>query len=293
MLFTITVSALAWAGAEYYRVNKYYLKQHWRNAVRRLYASRGWDDPYPQRGRVRIQHANKDSFDLGSLKFWSSFTPAQELMLPIIAFCSAVYGLWQYPAFGLRWMYKNFSHMPGSGVSRTLLTSAFSHANLWHLGFNMLALWSFTEVAYPLMGPEYYLATVASGAVVASMAQHVYGTLTVANPALGASGFVFSIVTYVALSYPNNQALLFFIIPAPLLGLLKGLVAFDLIGLTGIWGHFGLRLAHAAHLGGVAVGAGFWWLHQRENRRRLANALPEEVVSLWNKSYNAVINTAR
>lgn len=215
------------------------------------------------------------------------------MIIPLIAICSGIYGLWQFPVFGLRWMYKNFTHIPDSGISRTLFTSAFSHATLLHLAFNMIALQSFSEAAYPLLGPEYFLATVASGAVVASMAQHVYGTVTTSNPALGASGFVFSIVTYVALSYPNNQALLFFVIPASLMTLLQGLVVFDLIGLTGLYNRFNFRLAHAAHLGGVTLGAAVWWLHQRENRRKLANALPEEAVGLYNKSYDAIIKRYR
>jgi rhomboid-like protein len=294
MLFTIGVSAIAWMSAEYWRVNKYFIHREWRQYKRELYEKLGLPDPNPPLSRGRIQPADRSAFSLSRGGLLDGLTPAQRLMLPIIAVCSGVYGLWNFPIFGLRWMYKNFAHIPDSGISRTLLTSAFSHATLMHLAFNMLALWSFSEAAYPLLGPEYYLATVASGAVVASMAQHVYGTVTHSNPALGASGFVFSIVTYVALSYPNNQALLFFVIPAPLLGLLQGLVVFDLVGLTGIWGRlFNFRLAHAAHLGGVTLGAAVWWLNQRDNRRRLANALPEEAVGLYNKSYDALIRRSR
>jgi len=293
MLFTIGVSALAWTSAEYWRVNKYFIYKEWRQYKREMYEKLGLPDPYAPPSHGRIQGISSNLvFGRGGLL--GTFTPAQQLMLPMVAFCIGVYGMWQFPFLGLRWMYKNFSHIPESGISRTLLTSAFSHATLMHLAFNMLALWSFSEAAYPLLGPEYYLATVASGAVVASMAQHVYGTVATSSPALGASGFVFSIVTYVALSYPNNQALLLFVIPAPLLGLLKGMVLFDLVGLTGVWTHFfNFRLAHAAHLGGVFVGAVVWWLNQRENRRKLANALPEEAVGLYSKGYDALIKRHR
>lgn len=276
-LFTIGVSAVAWTAAEYWRVNKYQIYRSYRNW------STGDSSP------------NLWLSFLNPFAYLGIFTPAQQLMIPIVAFCGGIWGLWQYPVFGLRWMYKNWSHIPESGLSRTLLTSAFSHATFFHLVFNMLALWSFSEAAYPLMGPEYYLATVASGAVVSAFAQHAYATiLRSPNPSLGASGFVFSIVTYVALSYPNNQALLFFVIPAPLLGLLKGLVVFDLIGLTGVYNQFfNFRLAHAAHLGGVGLGAAVWWLSQRDNRRKLGQAFPEEAVGLYTKGYDAIIKRSR
>lgn len=290
LLFTIGVSAIAWTGAEYWRVNKYQIYREWRNWKKDQFGSK---DPHDSRMRPYEPFSNSSGF--WSEIYTNRFSPAQKLMLPIVVFCSGVWCLWQYPVLGLRWMYKNWTHIPESGLSRTLLTSAFSHASFFHLAFNMLAMWSFSEAAYPLMGPEYYLATVASGAVVASFAQHAHATLVGApNPALGASGFVFSIVTYVALSYPNNQALLFFVIPAPLLALLKGLVVFDLIGLTGIYSQFfNFRLAHAAHLGGVGLGAAVWWLNQRENRRKLADALPGEAVGLYTKGYDAIIKRSR
>jgi rhomboid-like protein len=292
MMFTITVSALAWFSAEYYRVNKYFMYREFRHYRRELNEKLGLEDPYPTSRRA--QPADPGRLGLPQHSIFSTLTPGQRLVLPIIAVCSGIFGLWQYPVFGLRWMYKNFAHISDSGISRTLLTSAFSHMTLMHLAFNMLALWSFTEAAYPLLGPEYYWGTVVSGAVVASMAQHVYGTVTHASPSLGASGFVFSIVTYVALSYPNNQALLFFVIPVPLLGLLKGLVIFDMIGLTRVYDRFvNLRLAHAAHLGGVAVGASVWWLNQRDNRRKLAAKMPDEAVGLYNKTYDALIKHHR
>lgn len=251
-------------------------------------------DPY-ESSRTRPYEPFGGSGGFWNEMFSNRFTPAQKLMLPIVMLCGGVWALWQYPVLGLRWMYKNWSHIPESGLSRTLLTSAFSHATILHFAFNMLALWSFSEPAYPLLGPEYYLALVASGAVVASLAQHGHSTLIGAsNPSLGASGFVLSIVTYVALSYPNSQALLLFVIPAPLLTLLKGMVVFDLIGLTGVYNRFfNFRLAHAAHLGGVGLGSLVWWLNQRENRKKLANALPEEAVGLYTKGYDALIKRSR
>jgi membrane associated rhomboid family serine protease len=289
LLFTIGVSAFAWTSAEYWRINKYYIRKEYQRHIRDLYASWGLEDPYPAPYRGRIQPASRENSIVAKYPFLASFTPAQKLLLPMIGICCAITALWHYPVFGYRFMYKNFAHFHESGISRTLLTSAFSHASLAHLGFNMLALWSFADAAYPLLGPEYFMATVVSGAVVASMAQHAYGLMLHSGPALGASGFVFSLVTYVALTYPNNQALFFFVIPVPLLALVKGLVVFDVIGLTGIWSMaFNFHLAHAAHIGGVALGAAVWWLHQLDNRRRMAKALPEEAVGLYNKTYDAV-----
>jgi len=82
---------------------------------------------------------------------------------------------------------------------------------------------------------------------------------------------------------------LFFAIPLELGDALKGAVAFDLIGLLGVYKIFGFLLGHSAHLGGVASGYAAWWLRQPENKKRMRNNLPSEVVQFYDRMYRKFI----
>ena len=76
-------------------------------------------------------------------------------------------------------------------------------------------------------------------------------------PALGASGAVLGLVSFATLSQPNLE-LSIILLPMfsfPAINMLAGLVCFDLVGLVLGW----KALGHAAHLTGVATGAGFYF----------------------------------
>ena len=76
-------------------------------------------------------------------------------------------------------------------------------------------------------------------------------------PALGASGAVLGLVSYATLSQPNLELAIIFLpmFSFPAINMLAGLVCFDLVGLVLGW----RALGHAAHLTGVATGAGFYY----------------------------------
>ncbi|RYH18208.1 rhomboid family intramembrane serine protease [archaeon] len=148
------------------------------------------------------------------------------------------------------------------GKIHTLLTATFSHKDFMHVGFNMLAFYSFgNQLLYLLPVPQ-FLALYLGGGLVSSLCQ-VYWPYIVPRswPAsryisphdrsLGASGAVNAIVMYNIMSFPKATVLLYGIVPLPaaLLGLaFIGIDAYSLYK-----GNSGM--GNAAHLGGAAFGA--------------------------------------
>lgn len=165
-------------------------------------------------------------------------------------------------------MYRDFTTSPNhlyDGRVYTLFTSAFSHHNMVHLGFNMLALWSFgTEVA-ATMGPIPFFLMYSTGAVVGSLCQVIdmsrdrtgHGP----NVALGASGAVMSTIAYFVMTAPMRTIHLYGVVrvPAAVMGL--GLMLYDVYGI-GSQGTVG----HSAHVGGALVGALWFALFRRPLR---------------------------
>ncbi|MDP9821291.1 rhomboid family intramembrane serine protease [Nocardioides massiliensis] len=80
----------------------------------------------------------------------------------------------------------------GSGAVWQLLTSAFSHVDVWHVGFNMLALWFLGPQLESVLGRARFLALYVLSALAGSAA-----VLWLSDPAsvtIGASGAVFGLI---------------------------------------------------------------------------------------------------
>jgi membrane associated rhomboid family serine protease len=134
----------------------------------------------------------------------------------------------------------------------------FLHGGVFHLLFNMLALWMFGVELERLWGTRfftrYYLVTGVGAAVTtilvsllpAEFAADMYGTVTI-----GASGAIYGLLLAYALTYPNRPIYMYFVfpIPAKIFVLLIGAIAF-FSSVTETRG----GVAHAAHLGGILVG---------------------------------------
>jgi membrane associated rhomboid family serine protease len=134
-----------------------------------------------------------------------------------------------------------------------LVTHAFLHGNIWHLLFNMIALWFAGRIVERVMGTGRFLALYTASAVAGGLAQILLqGGDTLL---LGASGAVCGVILAFATMFPEAQivALLFFVIPlrfrAKYLGwgLTGASLLFLLVG-------FEPRIGHAAHLGGCVAG---------------------------------------
>ena len=134
-----------------------------------------------------------------------------------------------------------------------LVSSAFLHGGVSHLGLNMFALWMFGHDCERVLGPRRYLALYFAAVLSASLSQLTVASLSgSAYPTVGASGGVFGVLLTFAMLFPERRVMLLFPpipMPAWLFVTVYGVIELFL-GLTGA--HTGI--AHFAHLGGMAGG---------------------------------------
>lgn len=86
----------------------------------------------------------------------------------------AVFGMWHLDGISKDWMMRHFTSSLEaffSGRLHTLLTCAFSHVSMGHLGLNMVGLYFFGPTALASLGNSRFLMLYASAAVVGSLAQ--------------------------------------------------------------------------------------------------------------------------
>jgi rhomboid-like protein len=130
-----------------------------------------------------------------------------------------------------------------------LVTHMFAHATIWHILFNMYALWLFGSSLERLWGPKKFLVFYFICGIAAGLTE---AFLVTSAPAIGASGAIMGLVGAFAYTFPNIQ---FYILPIPFPIKAKYLAmiyaAFDLFGQ---FSGFGGNVAHFAHLGGLAMG---------------------------------------
>jgi membrane associated rhomboid family serine protease len=155
-----------------------------------------------------------------------------------------------------------------------LFTYQFLHGGLFHLLFNMLALWMFGCDLERRWGStfflKYYFVSVLGGGLLNTLL--LPGQVA---PSIGASGGVYGILLAYGLIYPNQIVYFYFLFPIKMkhfVWIIGGISLYSSItsGQSGI--------AHLAHLGGMAFGylylrggGGFWEsLRLYRDRRRLA-----------------------
>ena len=147
-------------------------------------------------------------------------------------------------------------------VYATLLTSMFMHANIAHIGGNMLYLWVFGDNLENRMGHLKYLVFYLLCGIIASLS-HVflssYLNRDLLIPSLGASGAISGVLGGYLLMFPKNRIRVLFIgaiinVPAFVtLGLWIVMQLFSGWGMVGGGGEAG-GVAYAAHIGGFAAG---------------------------------------
>ena len=144
-----------------------------------------------------------------------------------------------------------------------LVTYAFLHGSLTHLGFNMLGVYMFGADLERVWGSKRYLQFYFASLLAAAVAQLIVAWVTkAAYPTVGASGAVFGLLIGFAMVFPRRMVVpLIPPIPmrAPIFVAIYGAIELFL-GVTGTQ----QGVAHFAHLGGMAGG----WLMMRLWRRR-------------------------
>ncbi len=145
------------------------------------------------------------------------------------------------------------------------VTYMFLHGGLFHLLFNMLALWMFGVELERVWGTVYFLryylvsgigaavTTILASLLPFAFAEALYVSLTV-----GASGAIYGLLLAYAIYYPNRPIYLYLLFPIP------ARVFVLIIGAIALYSSMtatGGGIAHLTHLGGLV--AGYLYLKSR------------------------------
>ncbi|XP_059287847.1 RHOMBOID-like protein 12, mitochondrial isoform X2 [Lycium ferocissimum] len=210
----------------------------------------------------RIFHSN---FPFGSTKLgWRSgfgrFS-TDGVVLALILTNVAVFLLWRVA--DNRFMMRNFMISVAnftSGRIHTLITSAFSHIDAWHLISNMVGLYFFGTSIGRTFGPEFLLKLYLSGAVVGSVFYLIYHAF-IAPSLQGASGAVNAVLLLDIFLFPKKTLYFDFIIPVPAILLGIFIIGKDVLRIL----EGDTQISGSAHLGG-AVTAAIAWARVRRGR---------------------------
>jgi membrane associated rhomboid family serine protease len=154
---------------------------------------------------------------------------------------------------------------PAGFLPWQVITYSFLHGSLFHIFFNMLALYMFGSDIERVFGRRRYLLYYFACVLVAAGAQLAVSALGSgpAYPTVGASGGVFGLLLAYGMYFPRRTVMLIFPpipMPAWLFVIVYGLIELY-FGVTGTQA----GVAHFAHLGGMLGG----WLMIQYWRGRL------------------------
>src|SRR5947207_1903302 len=138
-----------------------------------------------------------------------------------------------------------------------LVTYMFLHASMFHILFNMLALWMFGTELERIWGTRYFLKFYFVTGVGAAVLTMLFSLLPF-NLArslqgyniIGASGAIYGLLLAYALYFPDRPIYMYMVFPIPakiFVAIMGAIAFFSSIGEAG-------GTANATHLGGLAVG---------------------------------------
>jgi membrane associated rhomboid family serine protease len=153
------------------------------------------------------------------------------------------------------------------------LTYMFLHGGMSHILFNMLSLWMFGVELERMWGTAFFTrfylicgVGAAATTLLFSLLPGELGHSIYVIPTVGASGAIYGLLMAYALYFPHRQIYMYFLFPVPvrIFVLIIGAISF----LSAVGGP-GDGVAHATHLGGLAVG----YLYLKGRRLRLGSEL--------------------
>jgi membrane associated rhomboid family serine protease len=177
-----------------------------------------------------------------------------------------------------RWLGFKF-HDLAAGSIWTVFTYMFVHAGFWHIAGNMLFLWVFGPRVERAWGSgafvRYYLICGLGGCLAQSL-------LNRDSILVGASAAIYGVMLAYAVRWPDDEFLLWFVVPVKAKWLVAACILIDLVLGVSSFGGGAPGVAHFAHLGGLITG--WLYLHTPPSnalerfRQRVAGApdLPEE-----------------
>jgi membrane associated rhomboid family serine protease len=143
-----------------------------------------------------------------------------------------------------------------------LVTHMFAHASIFHILFNMYALWMLGAILERVWGSKRFLIFY----LVCGLGSGVTQMLLSNGPSVGASGAIMGCLGAFAYLFPNTQ---FYIIPFPFPIKAKYMAlimaGIDLFG--GLHPGGTDNIAHFAHLGGLVVGFVLVLIWNKTNKR--------------------------
>jgi membrane associated rhomboid family serine protease len=133
-----------------------------------------------------------------------------------------------------------------------LVSYQFLHGGLWHVLFNLFALWMFGAELENRWGSAKFLAYYLLAGIGAGLIHLIVSPLIGPTaPTVGASGSIYGILLAFAVTYPDRPIYMFpFFIPIPAKFFMIIFAVIELV--LGVSGSDGV--AHFAHLGGALVG---------------------------------------
>ncbi|MCE9565922.1 MAG: rhomboid family intramembrane serine protease [Planctomycetes bacterium] len=143
-----------------------------------------------------------------------------------------------------------------------LFTPMFLHASLWHLFWNMLALYFVGTRLEDVYGRSEFVAFYLCAGIFAQVFSFLAWSsgLMLGNPSIGASGAVSAAMVVYAFHYPHQKLYLYFLIPVPVWLLVIVYLCSDMLG---AFGAINGPIAYFVHLGGAFFGAFYYQLGWR------------------------------
>jgi GlpG protein len=142
----------------------------------------------------------------------------------------------------------------------TLVSSAFVHQEVWHVGFNAYWLWKLGSVVEPVMGRWKFLVFLIATAFISSAAQLAFSDST----GIGASGVVYALFGFAWMLRSRHDTFR---------RVLAGNVATVFFAWLAVsWVILGDLVGNAAHLGGLLAGMLFAEVFMLKRKPRLAKA---------------------
>ena len=138
------------------------------------------------------------------------------------------------------------------------VTYMFLHGGIFHILFNMLALWMFGVELERMWGSEYFMKYYfASGigaaltTIILSFTPFAFADTLYISLTIGASGAVYGILLAYAMYFPDRPIYMYFFFPIPAKYFVMIIGA---ISLYSAMGSGGGGVAHSTHLGGILAG---------------------------------------
>lgn len=158
------------------------------------------------------------------------------------------------------------------------VTSIFVHADLLHLGYNMLALFFFGLVLESVLGSRIFLLIFFLAGIDASFA-----SLFFYERSLGASGAVYGIIGALAVLRPRLTAFALGV-PMPMIAAAAAYLILDVLGVF-----YPTNIANIAHITGLFVGAAAGLLLRRKfqepRQRKPHKLLSEGEMDEWEEKW--------